>query len=244
MVGPLYTKTQGRYCGIFRFARQRGNTVVKEGNGKVNETYFSTIEALALEKTSRTWKRPQPAVRPPRERRGAAAVEFAAVFPIFLLLVFGAIDVSRALMAQHKLVEASRAGCRLYAIREDVTEAEALDAVGQVMTDANLDDYTVEFSPNERDSIEHLNSVTTSVSVPYDDVSWLPSWFLSGTTLTGTCIMPGDTGEIVFDDGGGGDDPNDEPDDDPNDDDDNDDDDDDDDDRGWGGWGGRGGRGR
>jgi len=48
--------------------------------------------------------------------RGAAAVEFALVFPLLLLIIFGIIDSGRALSAQVTLTEAAREGARLAAV--------------------------------------------------------------------------------------------------------------------------------
>jgi Flp pilus assembly protein TadG len=48
--------------------------------------------------------------------RGAAAVEFALVLPLLLLLVFGIIDFGRALNAQITLTQAAREGARLAAL--------------------------------------------------------------------------------------------------------------------------------
>jgi Flp pilus assembly protein TadG len=45
--------------------------------------------------------------------RGAAAVEFALLLPVVLLLVFGLIDFGRALNAQITLTQAAREGARL-----------------------------------------------------------------------------------------------------------------------------------
>ena len=47
-----------------------------------------------------------------KKRRGAAAVEFAVVAPIFLLLVFGMIEYGRMVMVQQVLTNASREGAR------------------------------------------------------------------------------------------------------------------------------------
>jgi len=47
-----------------------------------------------------------------RADRGAAAVEFALVLPMLLLLVFGIIDFGRLLNAQIKVTEAAREGAR------------------------------------------------------------------------------------------------------------------------------------
>ncbi|GAA5102533.1 TadE/TadG family type IV pilus assembly protein [Haloechinothrix salitolerans] len=54
-----------------------------------------------------------------RDDRGAAAVEFAIVLPVLLLLVFGIIDFGRALNAQVTLTQAAREGARLEALDQD-----------------------------------------------------------------------------------------------------------------------------
>jgi Flp pilus assembly protein TadG len=48
--------------------------------------------------------------------RGSAAVEFALVLPILLLILFGIIDFGRALNAQIELTGAARDGARLAAL--------------------------------------------------------------------------------------------------------------------------------
>jgi Flp pilus assembly protein TadG len=50
--------------------------------------------------------------------RGAAAVEFALLFPLLMLIVFGIIDFGRALNAQITLTQAAREGVRLEALGE------------------------------------------------------------------------------------------------------------------------------
>jgi hypothetical protein len=68
--------------------------------------------------------------------------------------------------------------------------------IAQAMEQADLDGYTVQFDPSSSADITHRAPVTVSVSVPYAQVSWLGSWFFNGSTLTGRCIMPGDTGAV------------------------------------------------
>ena len=56
--------------------------------------------------------------------RGAAAVEFALLFPLLMLIVFGIIDFGRALNAQITLTQAAREGARLDALGESDVSAE------------------------------------------------------------------------------------------------------------------------
>ena len=50
--------------------------------------------------------------------RGAAAVEFAIMLPLLLLLLFGIIDFGRALNAQVTITQAAREGARLDALNQ------------------------------------------------------------------------------------------------------------------------------
>lgn len=60
-----------------------------------------------------------------RPDRGAAAVEFALVLPILLMVVFGLIDFGRALNEQIVLDRAAQQGARAAALRQTDTVARA-----------------------------------------------------------------------------------------------------------------------
>src|SRR5215472_17429833 len=63
--------------------------------------------------------------------RGAAAVEFALVLPLLLLLVCGIIDFRRAINAQITLTQAARTGARLAALGQpNVATATRAAATG------------------------------------------------------------------------------------------------------------------
>jgi Flp pilus assembly protein TadG len=70
--------------------------------------------------------------------RGAAAVEFALLLPMLLLLMFGLIDLGRALNAQITLTQAAREGVRLAALSEanvvSRTQAAATGLSGVTVT--------------------------------------------------------------------------------------------------------------
>jgi Flp pilus assembly protein TadG len=78
-------------------------------------------------------KRPPSSGRRARDR-GTAAVEFALVLPLLLLIVFGMIDLGRALNAQITLTEAAREGARLAALGypAGVVDAHAQAAAPQL----------------------------------------------------------------------------------------------------------------
>jgi len=69
---------------------------------------------------------------------GAAAVEFALLLPLLLLLVFGIIDFGRALNAQITITQAAREGARLEALNQpnviSRTQAAAIGLSGVGVT--------------------------------------------------------------------------------------------------------------
>ena len=123
-------------------------------------------------------------------RKGAAAVEFALVLPFVLALLYGSIEIGRAVMVQHMLQEAAQAGCRLYSVG-DVTQAEVNDMVEQCMQESGVDEYEIEFIPDSKSAIvESMQPVTVVVSASYADVGWLAPFHLESIMLAGRCTMP------------------------------------------------------
>ena len=128
-----------------------------------------------------------------RNRRGAAAVEFAVVAPLFFLLIFGMIEFGRMVMVQQVITNASREGARV-AVLDGATTAEVTSAVDGYMVSAAVDGVNISVTPNPPSSAGYGEAVTVSVSVPFDQVSWLPSpMFLGGNTLSATTVMRRET---------------------------------------------------
>ena len=75
--------------------------------------------------------------------RGAAAVEFAILLPLLLMLVLGTIEFGRAYNTQITLTNAARDGVRVMAINNDPTGARtavrnAASSVSSTIPDANI----------------------------------------------------------------------------------------------------------
>lgn len=121
--------------------------------------------------------------------RGAAAVEFAVVAPIFLLLVFGMIEYGRMVMVQQVLVNASREGARK-AVLDGSTQQDVVDVVQQYVNSASIQGVTIAISPANPQEAAFGDPVTVTVSVGFNQVSWLPSpMYLGGKTLSATSVM-------------------------------------------------------
>jgi Flp pilus assembly protein TadG len=75
--------------------------------------------------------------------RGAAAVEFALILPVLLLMVFGMLEFSRAYNTQISLSGAAREGARVMAIHDDADMAvdaaiAAAPSVNPVVTSGDI----------------------------------------------------------------------------------------------------------
>ncbi|MDQ0147906.1 MULTISPECIES: TadE/TadG family type IV pilus assembly protein [Pseudarthrobacter] len=77
--------------------------------------------------------------------RGAAAVEFAILLPLLLMLVLGTIEFGRAYNAQITLTNAARDGVRVMAINNDPTAAKkaAQNAAASVSSTIPVSDITL-----------------------------------------------------------------------------------------------------
>ena len=135
-----------------------------------------------------------------KNRRGAAVVEFALVVPVFMLLVFGMIEFGRAVMVQQVLVNASREGAR-QAVLDGTTVAEVESRIDGYLSVSSIDGATIEYEVNgvivgDPGVALFGDAVTVRISVPFDNVSWLPvPQYIGGTTLTASAAMRRETSQ-------------------------------------------------
>jgi len=124
-----------------------------------------------------------------RYRRAAAAVEFAVVAPVFLLLVFGMIEYGRMVMVYQVITNASREGARA-AVLDGATTSGVTTAVNTYLTSGAVSGATVTVSPNPPSGAQNGDPVTVTVSIPFSQVSWLPSpMYLGSKTLSSATVM-------------------------------------------------------
>lgn len=122
-------------------------------------------------------------------RRGSAVAEFAVVAPLLFLLLFGMFEFGRLVMVQQILTNASREGARR-GILEQSTTAEVETVVTDYLSGSSIPGATVAVSPSPLSGVGFGDPVTVTVSVPFDQVSWVPApWFLRGKTLTAQSVM-------------------------------------------------------
>jgi len=133
--------------------------------------------------------------RCPRRRRGATVVEFAVVAPLLFLFVFAMIEFGRMVMVEQILTNAAREGARR-AILEQSTATEVETIVSDYLAGSSIPGATVAVSPSSFNHVGFGDPVTVTVSVPYGQVSWLPTpWFLGTTNLKAESVMRGERPE-------------------------------------------------
>ena len=125
-----------------------------------------------------------------QERRGVVTVEMAFITPLIFLLVFASIEFGRVLMVTHGLEEAAREGCRK-AILAQATADEVKSVVDTRLNTFGISGHTLATDPTQFNTACQFDPVTVKVSVPYSDVSWLPTLkFLSQIQLSASCTLP------------------------------------------------------
>jgi Flp pilus assembly protein TadG len=126
---------------------------------------------------------------------GAAAVEFALLLPLLLLLLFGIIDFGRALNAQITLTQAAREGARLAALGNTTAGVDSgtiAAGTGLNLSDSNVS-VTSACPSNFAPGSNAIVTVTYSFAfvTPVGAIAGLfGSGFGSPITLTATGVMP------------------------------------------------------
>jgi Flp pilus assembly protein TadG len=123
------------------------------------------------------------------DRRGAAAIEFAFIIPIAILLTFGAVELARAVSVQASISQAAKETVRFASVRGSASGAAATEAQLEAMAVqlAELADAStsaaVSWAPDNRPG----STVTVDMLTTFTPVA-LP-FGLSGYTLTSTASM-------------------------------------------------------
>jgi Flp pilus assembly protein TadG len=114
---------------------------------------------------------------------------------VFLLMVFGMIEYGRMVMVYQVLTNASREGARA-AVLDGATTSSVQTAVQSYMTAAMISGATVTVAPNPPSNAEYGDPVTVTVSIDFNQVSWLPSpMYLGGKSLSSATVMRRETSD-------------------------------------------------
>jgi Flp pilus assembly protein TadG len=115
--------------------------------------------------------------------RGAAAIEFALILPILVILVFGVIEFGRVFNAQISITNAAREGARSMAIHNNAVNAKvaARDAAPALSPLLSL--ASVDVSP-----ATCVSGSSVTVTTHYT-VDFVTGYFGANIPLTGKGVM-------------------------------------------------------
>ena len=121
-----------------------------------------------------------------RGERGAAAVEFALVVPLLLLLVLGIAEFGRAYNVSSTLASAARTGARTMALENSASAARTATQGAATGLGVSASQITVTPSSCPTSSTGSTTLVTVRITYPMTFVTGL---FGSSVTLHGTGVM-------------------------------------------------------
>jgi Flp pilus assembly protein TadG len=122
----------------------------------------------------------------PVRRRGALTVEFALTVPILFLVFFGLVEFCRFNMVRHGVDSAVYEGAR----RGIVPGAQASDvrtATQRILDSVSVVGATIDVQPTVINA--DTETVTVSITVPFNSNGWVVPKFLSSATLERSCTL-------------------------------------------------------
>lgn len=136
--------------------------------------------------------------KPNRYRReGAAAVEFAVIAPLFLLLLAGIVEFGQVFRIEHALSTASRRAARsamLVGAETTAIQQKTNDLVVSLIG-VEPQDVTVAIAVNGQEGVnvseaEQGDEISVTVSVPYAEAGLgFFATFFSDATLSSSCLF-------------------------------------------------------
>jgi len=125
----------------------------------------------------------QDAARRAWRDRGSAAVEFALVMPVLLVLVLGIVEFGRAYNVQTTVSAAAREGARVMALQSSPSDARAA-AVAAAAPAVTLSAGQISVSPST--CVGAAGTATVIVTYP---MTFITNFFGASITLTGKGVM-------------------------------------------------------
>ena len=120
-------------------------------------------------------------------RRGASAVEFAIIAPIFFSVVFGLIEFSRMVMCYQVMTNAAREAAREGTLA-GISTSDVIDRANTVLQAGAVSGATASVQPAQVAVLEQGESFTVTVQGPYNAMGWLPVPQWLGGRMIGSSV--------------------------------------------------------
>ena len=125
-----------------------------------------------------------------REERGAAVAEFVLIMPVFLVVFFIVIEISRLWMTVGVVAEAAREGARVAAVTTPFVSTDAVNKMNAVLSGANLTAASTPTATCSASPCVTGSTITTTVQVTFDTPIPLLDPIMGGPrTITQTAQM-------------------------------------------------------
>jgi Flp pilus assembly protein TadG len=124
-------------------------------------------------------------------RRGTAAIEFAFIVPVLIVLTLGTIDLCSMMFLKESVTLAACEGARR-GIGRDRTNADVVNRITEFLDERNINydgGSVAAFSSPGFDSAETLENVTVTVQVPCGGNLLIPSNWFDDVTLSASVTM-------------------------------------------------------
>lgn len=115
-----------------------------------------------------------------RNRRGAAAVEFAVVAPIFFVLVIAAFEFGRMNVIRHTADNAAYEAAR-HAMVPGATAAEAVAKANSILNIVGTRGANIRINPAVIDN--SVDEITVTIDVPMNQNGWITPRFTSSSNI-------------------------------------------------------------
>lgn len=106
--------------------------------------------------------------------QGSVAVEFIVVFPIFIIVLFGIIQLSSLLYMRQELLNIVYNGVRYAAMNKNATNANVQTYVEQQLTNLGVSATTITLTPNNISQAERGTPLSLVLSVSANSLVLLP----------------------------------------------------------------------
>jgi Flp pilus assembly protein TadG len=130
--------------------------------------------------------------RRPDRSKGTSAVEMAIIAPVIVTLIMAQLESSRLGMVAQLLTTAAREGCRV-AVMPGSVETDVQNRIDAVLSGSGISVGTVTPtcpSGYTWNTAPQGTAITVSLSVPYNQVSWLGTpFFLNGANVSASATM-------------------------------------------------------
>jgi Flp pilus assembly protein TadG len=123
-----------------------------------------------------------------RSKLGVAAVEFAVISPVLVLLFFGTIEACRFIYLRQTLTIAAYEATRT-ALVPKTTSAQVIAAAKNILTDRGVKDAVVTITPSAFDAAPIQSFIEVRVTAPANSNSLVQANFFEGKFIVGRCSM-------------------------------------------------------